>query len=197
MESPSAGNTKNGIDYLKNLGVSSARCPDNPDCTSFINIDPTQYQSVINLNNWINLQNNNTVKLKLKREGGMSGISFTGGFTESGRVKNIVFFVDYDTIFMHLYDGVNDNFKVILDEFGERDNNGLITTYLSFDRKGKYFEVKDNEGLILKKIDINKESGNTLPNGIFEEETMKLGLSVAPETTLDINELTITSKNQD
>lgn len=64
--------------------------------------------------------------------------------------------------------------------------------YIEFlDSSGKQFILVDKEGSILRKVDVTKVEGLSLPNGLFPEKKMRVKVDLSPKAKIKVEEFVL------
>ena len=136
------------------------------------------------------------LRLKFKREGEGNNVQLT--LTGKRLTKptqwweglHEIYFMDFhDEVGIEIRDGKSSKaWGTTLHEINRGE-----TFYIEFmDSLGKQFAVIDKEGTIIRTIDVTKLEGKTLPNGLFPEKKMTVGVLVGPKAKMRIDEFVLT-----
>lgn len=180
-----------GKDILQNK-VNILSCENLKSCISIKNKNKI-WLSPANSDVAIPIDGPYLVKIVFKNQVGTSGINFIGKFPDQGNewwdgLIQLSVYMDYDKLKISLNDGYREKSYDLLNLTVVTDNYGFFHLYLLFDLNGKNITLFDNTGEILKNIDIQKSSQNSLSDGIFPFGNLYIGLSIAPNSSLDIAE---------
>jgi len=126
------------------------------------------------------------LKVTMRNENGGGVVSLIGALPEPSTAP---WWQDRITLDMvALFDGKSPESVKILSEKIELNDSGFLSVQLIFDTHGKKLILTDRLGYLIKSIDINKETGDRFPDGLFPYGGLNLGLNIAPNAKLFISE---------
>jgi hypothetical protein len=98
-------------------------------------------------------------------------------------------FRDIDNLIIEVRDGTSPKAPLIVSLPEISGGEALYVDFL--DPAGKQFAVFDENGTILKTVDVTKQTGVNLPNGIFPEKRMTIRCQVFPKMKTKIEEFVL------
>ena len=141
----------------------------------------------------ISLNEYNLLKLTFKNDKDTAGISLIGNYAKSTEPWwkekiNLDFAANYKTFSVFLHTGKTEESMLLFKQDLIPDETGQLSVLILFDGTGKNFIFADAKGSFNKEIDINKESKNLFPEGIFINKSLFFGVFIAPLSQLTISE---------
>lgn len=129
------------------------------------------------------------VKLRFDSKTGPSGITFGGyAFKEKERVE---IFIGTGDDGKKLYIDAKNNSETPFILFDSNFEKKLDGIYVLFNKKGNSFLVTDLLFNRIINININEETDNKFPKGLFPNDQFYIGYSIAPQTNLVVSDLSI------
>lgn len=129
------------------------------------------------------------IKLKFDSKTGPSGITFGGYAFKEKEDINIFFGTGEDGKKLYIDAKNNSDIPFILYE-GNFENK-LDGIYILFNKKGNSFLVTDLFFERIISINMNKETDNKFPDGLFPNNQFYIGYSIAPQSNLVVFDLSI------
>lgn len=129
------------------------------------------------------------IRLKFDSKVGPSGITFGGYAFKEKEAINIFFGTGEDG--KKLYIDAKNNSEtpfILYDGNFEKKLDGI---YILFNKKGNSFLVTDLLFNRIININMNEETDNKFPKGLFPNDQFYIGYSIAPQTNLVVSDLSI------
>lgn len=153
--------------------------------------------------NWFGLTHNGyaiplnnrdlTVKLTFKNEGKQAGVSFVGRLSAQGKEwwtnrLGLNVFAEYEYLKIFLETGDSKDPLELFSQKVAPEENSFHSLYLVFKNLGQKIEVLAPDGKTIKDLDLPKLYPPTFTKGLFPDNKLYLGLSLAPGSKLIISE---------
>ncbi|OGG16738.1 hypothetical protein A3D78_01420 [Candidatus Gottesmanbacteria bacterium RIFCSPHIGHO2_02_FULL_39_14] len=186
-----AGKFYNGNDVMKII-TKHQDCNLTSSCIEIVNAK-TGWYGTTDEKYPITLNNYNLLKITFKNNNGGAGISLISKYAKSTdpwwKGKNSLnLSVNSRSFSLTLDTGQSEEPLFLFTQDLNTDESGQLSVLVLFDNKGKTFSFFDNNGIFNKKIDINQESKNLFPDGLFKDGSLFFGVFIAPISQLTVSE---------
>lgn len=155
-----------------------------------------EWYGTYNTNYPISLSNQNLLKVSFKNQKETAGINFIGQYAQKNNLwwkerysLNIGIF--HDELSAYLDTGTKEEPVHLFTNKVNLEETGFVSIMIIFDEYGKKFTFLESNGTLIKQIDIGKDFNKYLPNGVFSNKTIHLGVFVSPLSQLIISNLYI------
>lgn len=183
----------NGLDLLNEVSTISGTCENIKICLKLQNNNSFWY-GTDNRRSPIPISDNYFVKLSFDNNIKNASVDFIGKFADLSEIwwqglLGMYIFPGFDTVNIVLRDGNSEDYTTLSPvNLNRTEDDKFITLLMVIKNKGNNILFMDTRGNIIKELDLNKETNNRFPNGLFPANKFYIGAGLAPYGEMTIFE---------